>query len=446
MHKTTLSIAIALAGLSMGANADESREHGFIEDSHATLSSRTMYYGDDNHDGGVDQSEAATALKLDYLSGFTQGSIGFGLDISTLVALHLDGGKGHHPDSNSFFPSDSDGSADHSWGRGGAIFKTRFSKTELRVGNTFTPNLPILVATDSRLVSQNFEGGMLTSKEIDGLTLIAGKLDQSSGRATSNPTGLAVAGGSKGSNDFRFAGGDWKVTKDLMVQYYRANLENYYTQNYLGLAHVFPLGEEQSFKTDLRYFDSRSEGKNGETGYRFNNNGGYAKTPGEVDNKTWNAMFTYTFGGHGFVLGHQSVSGNGGFVWLNQGNVVNGSNRAEGNGGTAFYLFTDAIVGSFSRAGEETNFGQYSYDFSKLVVSGLKASVSYLKGDNIKDVRGGNDHSEWERDVRVDYVVQTGPLKGFGTTLRHGAYRGDNSAVPSQDQTRLIFNYTYALF
>ncbi|WP_219095948.1 OprD family outer membrane porin [Pseudomonas sp. UMAB-40] len=445
MKRKTLPVAIMLASLSFGTNAAETKAHGFFEDSQTTVSSRTMYYANDNHDGGADQREAATALKFGFVSGFTEGTVGFGLDVSSLVAIHLDGGKGHHPDANTFFPSDTDGSASHSWSRAGANVKARFSKTEVAVGNVFTPSLPILVATDSRLVIQNFGGGIITTKEIDDLTLTAGKIDQSSGRATSNPTGLAVAGGTKDSNDFRFAGGDWKVTKDLMLQYYFAKLENYYKQDFLGLVHVLPLGNEQSFKTDLRYFDSSSDGKNGEAGYRFNNNGGYAKTPGEVDNKTWSAMFTYSLGGHAFMLGHESVSDDGGFVWLNQGNVVDGRNRPEGNGGTAFYLFTDAIVGNFSRAGEQTSFGQYSYDFSKLNMPGLKASVAYLKGDNIKDVNGGGDLSEWERDMRVDYVIQAGPLKGFGTTLRHGTYRSDNAAVANQDQTRLIFNYSHSL-
>ena len=80
------------------------------------------------------------------------------------------------------------------------------------------------------------------------------------------------------------------------------NLQDYYKQHFLGLVHVFPISEGQSFKTDLRYFDSSSDGRNGDAGYQFNNNGGYAKTPGEVDNKTWSAMFTYTLGGSAFLL------------------------------------------------------------------------------------------------------------------------------------------------
>jgi hypothetical protein len=50
---------------------------------------------------------------------------------------------------------------------------------------------------------------------------------------------------------------------------------------------------------------------------------------GEVDNKTWSATFTYTLGGSAFLLGHQRVSDDGGFVFLNQGSLVNDNGNAE---------------------------------------------------------------------------------------------------------------------
>ena len=68
---------------------------------------------------------------------------------------------------------------------------------------------------------------------------------------------------------------------------------------------------------------------------RFNNNNGFAKTPGEVDNKTWSGMFTYTLGGNAFLLGHQRVNDDGGFVYLNQGNVVDDNGRNEGQAAPA---------------------------------------------------------------------------------------------------------------
>ena len=439
MNKSTLAVAVAVGVLAQQASAA-----GFFEDSKASVSSRTMYFNNDNRDGGADQRETAEGLKLDYLSGFTQGSVGFGIDAQALLGIHLDGGKGHHPDPNTFVPSDTDHSAVDQWSRAAANVKARFSKTEAHLGGALQPNLPILIASDGRLLPQTFEGGTITSKEFDGWTFNAGQLEHAAGRASSNTDGLAVNGGTEESNKFLYGGTDWKVTKDLTLQYYYANLEDYYKQNFFGLVHVYPIAPNQSFKTDIRYFDSSADGKNGETGYRFNNNGGYAKTPGEVDNKTWSAMFTYTLGGNAFLLGHQRVNDDGGFVYLNQGSLTGDNGHNLGAGGSSFYLFTDSMINGFVRAGENTTFGQYSYDFAGLGVPGLKTAISYLHGDNIKSATGGSDMSEWERDMRIDYTVQQGALKGFGVTLRNGVYRGSEINIADQDQTRLIFNYTYS--
>lgn len=447
MHSKSLSATLALTSLTVGLGLTSTARADFIEDSKLSLGMRNFFFNSDNHSGGADQKEWAQGFKLDYISGFTEGTVGFGVDLEGMLGLHLDGGKGMHPAVNTFTPSKSDGSAESTWASVGATVKARFSKSEIRYGNTLTPNLPILVANDGRLQLQTFEGGMITSKEIDNLTLTGGQIESVKGRASTNSTGLSVSGATHGSNKFRFAGGDWKVNKDLTLQYYYANLENFYSQNFLGLVHVLPITNDSSFKTDLRYFNSTSDGRNGEVGYAFNNNGGYAKNTGKVDNNTWSSMFTYSLGNQSLMLGRTQVSDNGGFVWNNDASVVNKYGRNEGEGGYSFYLFNDATVGSFARAGENTNFGQYSYNFASLGVSGLKASISYLRGEDIRAAAGhGPDQHESEIDTRIDYVVQTGPLKGFGTTLRHGTYHAGNTGTADLDQTRLFFNYTYNFF
>jgi hypothetical protein len=441
MNKSTLALAVAVGVLAQQAGAA-----GFIEDSKLSVSSRTMYFNNDNREGGADQKETAEGLKFDYLSGFTPGTIGFGIDAQAMVGIHLDGGKGHHPDNNTFSPSDSDGSAVDEWTRGAANVKARISKTEAHLGGALQPNMPILVANDSRLLPQTFEGGTLSSKDLDNFTFNVGQFEHATGRASSNSSGLAVAGGTEASNQFRYGGVDWKATKDLTLQYYHSELKDYYKQDFLGMVHVWTIDAKQSLKSDFRYFDSSSNGKNGDPGYRFNNNNGFARTPGEVDNKTWSGMFTYTLGGNAFLLGHQRVNDDGGFVYLNQGNVVDNNGRNQGEGGASFYLFTDSMINGFVRAGENTTFGQYSYDFAALGVPGLKTSIAYLHGDNIKSTTGnGPDASEWERDMRIDYTIQQGALKGLGMTVRNGVYRGSEvSNNPDVDQTRVIFNYTYS--
>ncbi|MGC3892894.1 OprD family porin [Pseudomonas urmiensis] len=440
MYKSSLALAVALGVLAQQAGAA-----GFVEDSKLSLSSRTLYFNNDNREAPdnkprPDTRESGQGFKLDYISGFTEGTVGFGVDAQAVWGIHLDGGKGYHADNSSIFPSDSDGSAEKQWARVGANAKARFSKTEAHFGSALAPNLPILVSNDGRLLPQTFEGGTITSKEIDNLTINAGQLTHAMGRASSNRTGLSVAGGVTESNKFRYGGLDYKLTPDLTLQYYYSNLEDYYKQHFLGATHVFKIADDQSFKTDLRYFDSSKDGKNGQTGYFFNNNGGYAKNRNEVDNKTWSAMFTYTLGGHALMLGHQQVSDDGGFIWLNQGSLAD-----EGSGGASFYLFTDSMINSFAKAGENTTFGQYSYDFARLGVPGLKASVAYLRGEDGRNRDVPGTFSEWERDARIDYVLQEGTLKGLGFSLRQGVYRGTGaSSANDQDQTRFIVNYTYA--
>ncbi|UZJ60243.1 OprD family porin [Pseudomonas sp. KU26590] len=461
MKKSTLALAVYAGVLATQAGAA-----GFLDDSKATLSSRTLYFEQDprqaasNGTKAQDQRQTTQGFLFNFISGYTPGTFGFGLDVQGMYGINLSGGIDNRQANtvNTVSPMSSDGTPDHDWARAGANAKVKISKTELKVGNALQPNLPILVSNDGRLLPQTFEGGIITSKEFDGLTLTAGKLTQAAGRASTNYADLSVQGGTKGSNNFQFAGGDYKVTKDLTVQYYYANLEDYYKQQFLGLVHVLPIAEDQSFKTDLRYFHSTSDGKNGDannTGYKLIGNGyaGTGSDNGEVDNDLWTAMFTYTLGGHALMLGYQSSSDSGAMPIINSGNVTkNGNafvanrNSFEGEGGNSVYLFTDSMITNFTRAGEQTKFGQYSYDFARLGVPGLKAAIAYLYGDQIRLQTGGRG-SEWERDMRIDYVFQDSLLKGFGVTVRRANLRSDDDLYSLQqniDQTRVVLNYTYA--
>jgi hypothetical protein len=432
-----LSTGACLLSLSQGASAD------FISDSKATLGLRNFYFNNDYRDrpGSLGQSkteEWAQAFMLNYTSGFTAGTLGFGVDALGLMGVTLDSGAGNHRGS-SMIPDDGAGAADQ-WSRLGLTAKARLGKTEARLG-TLQPKLPILLSNDGRLLPQTFEGGQVTSNDIDGLTLTGGRLEHATGRGSSDRTGLAVSGGTRESNDFVFAGADYKVTRNLLAQYYVANLEDYYTQQFFGLQHSLALGEGQSIKTDLRYFDTASSGANGSArgradGYRvsgFTRNGS-----GEIDNRTWSAMFTYALGGHALTGGYQRVSEDSNFVQLNQGSLA-----GKGAGGASLYLFTDRMLASFNRAGERTWFGQYAYDFAAMGVPGLRASMVYLKGDGIKTVASG-DRNEWERDVALDYVIQDGTFKGVGFGWRYGVLH--SQIDPNQDQNRLIVSYTLALF
>ena len=105
-------------------------------------------------------------------------------------------------------------------------------------------------------------------------------------------------------------------------------------------------------------------------------------------------------------------------------------------------LYTDRFIQSFTRAGENTAFGQYAYDFAAMGVPGLKASVMYLSGNNIKTA-SGSDQKEWERDITLDYVLQSGALKGVGFGWRNG--KSNSEAARDQDQNRIVASYSIPL-
>jgi len=416
----------------------------FVADGKGTLNVRNFYFNNDyrNQPGPQGQSkirEWGNAFVLDLKSGYTDGAIGFGLDALGTLGVRLDGGAGNHRGS-SMFPDDSNGEAVDEFSRLGITAKARLSNTELKLG-TLQPKLPILIANDGRLLPQTFEGAMLTSHPLDSLTLVGGRLNKSVGRASTDDSGLAVAGGRRESNNFSFAGADYQLNKQLLLQYYHARLENYYDQDFLGLAHTFPIAEGQTFKTDVRYFRTRAEGKNDSAqgraaGYTLS---GLGDTPGRIDNDTWAAIFTYSVGGHALTGGYQRVSSGSNFTQLNQ------ASTGKGAAGASTWLPTDRFASSFLRAGEDTAFGMYAYNFAASGLPGLTASVGYYRGTHIIQP-GARDAQEWERDIVVDYVIQSGSFKGLGLGLRNAMLRSGVPSEGAQDQTRLVLAYTLPLF
>jgi hypothetical protein len=449
MNKSTLALAITL-----GAIAQQASAAGFIEDSKATLNLRNFYFNADNRESQDNLGNAAytgqaeewgQGFQLNFVSGYTQGTVGFGVDAIGLVGVKLDSGgragkAGIERTPGALFPLERDGSAVDNYGKAGVTGKLRISKTEARIG-TLQPKLPVVTFNDGRLLPQTFEGGQITSAEIDNLLLTAGRLESSKTRSSTDDIGLRISGAGSfqgqvaDSNKFVFAGGDYKISKDLTAQYYYGSLDDFYQQHFLGLLHswTLPVG---ALKTDLRYFNSSSDGKNGSAagraeGYRSS---GYWEAGEsdrfEVDNQTWSALFTYSLSGHALSAGYQQVSGDSAFPYLSQG-----------DGATA-YLITDRQIGKFLSAGERTWLAEYAYDFASAGVPGLKATVTYLSGDNID--AASSERKEWERDFRLDYTLPSGALKGLGVSWRNATFRGNTTAA-DLDENRLILSYSLPL-
>ncbi len=129
MKKSTLALAVAVGVLAQQAGAA-----GFIEDSKATLGLRNFYINTDNRDGTANpskQEEWGQGFIFNFTSGYTQGTVGFGVDAIGLLGVKLDSGKGTAYNAGSankggtVFPSDSDGRAVDDFGSLGLTAKAK---------------------------------------------------------------------------------------------------------------------------------------------------------------------------------------------------------------------------------------------------------------------------------------------------------------------------------
>ncbi|MBF7729367.1 OprD family porin [Pseudomonas sp. N040] len=431
MRNTPLARAVALATLGAGLSLPQFALADFITDSKATLELRNFYMNRDYRQDsplptvtGKTPSETkayseewAQGFLLRMESGFTEGPVGFGVDGLGLVGIRLDSGRGRS--GTGLLQLDNEtGRAQDEYASAGANAKIRISKSVLKAGNGLQPKLPVVQASDIRLLPQTFEGGSLNVLEIDGLNLNGGMYSQVKQRASSDYQDLMLNGNTVATSDqFSFAGGDYALTKELSLSYYYGELENIYDQNFAGLVYLLPLAEGQFVKADLRYADSNDNG---------------SADAGTLDNKSANGMLTYGIGAHAFGLGYQQMNGDNPFPYIAE---------------TDPYLVNYVQIGNFASTEEKSWQARYDLNFASFGVPGLTLMTRYVSGDNIDRGAGVSEGEEWERDTDIAYLFQSAALKGLGVKWRNATYRSNVAKTTKDlDENRLIVSYTLPIW
>ncbi|WP_444438236.1 OprD family porin [Pseudomonas sp. A6] len=427
MSKTPIARAVAMATLGSTCIIPALAHADFISDSKASVELRNFYFNRDFRTSTpAQQSKAeewAQGFILRYESGYTEGTIGVGVDAIGMLGLKLDSSADRT--GTGLLPKTASGDAADDYSKLGMTAKLRYEKNTLKVG-TLIPKLPVIMPNDSRLLPQVFLGGAFNSTQLDGLTFDAGRLNQTNLRDSSDYQEMTITGGGKKNitfrtgattNEFDFAGGTYAWTKNFSTGYHYGQLEDFYKQHFLTATYVLPITEGQSLKTDLRWAKSNDDGTS------------------NVDNKALNAMFTYSLGYHAFGLGYQKMSGDTGFAYIN---------------GTDPYLVNFVQINDFANKDEKSWQARYDYNFAGIGIPGLTFMTRYIKGDNIDLLTTSGEGKEWERDTDVAYVFQDGVLKGFGVKWRNATTRSNfsrNSAASNAaDENRLILSYTMPLW
>jgi len=405
-------LTLTMVGTALPAMAEE---HGFVEDAQANLNLRNAYFNRNFTNPAFTQGKAeewTQSFILDAKSGFTQGTVGFGADVLGTFSQKLDGGKG--TGGTQLLPLDHDGRPADNFGRLGVALKAKISKTELKVGE-WMPVLPILRSDDGRSLPQTFQGGQITSKEIDGLTLYGGQFQKNSPRNDSSMSDMFMNGRPGITSDrFNFAGGEYTFNdKRTMVGLWNAQLKDIYRQQYVNLVHSQPLGD-WTLGANLGFFYGKEDG---------------SALAGDLENKTWSGLFSAKYGGNTFYVGLQKLTGQS--AWMR----VNGT-----SGGT---LANDSYNNSYDNAQEKSWQLRHDYNFAALGIPGLTLMNRYISGDNVH-IGAITDGKEWGRESELAYTIQSGTLRNLNIRWRNSSIR-KNFSTNEFDENRLFISYPISL-
>ena len=207
MKFSPLARSISLGTLAVALSIPMAAQAAFIEDSKASLELRNFYMNRDFRNSNTvpnvknpdvkgktetrsKSEEWAQGFILRYESGFTEGTVGVGVDAVGSLGLKLDSGRGTA--GTGLLLSDNEtGKAQDSYSKLAAAAKFKVSDSVLKVGNVM-PKLPVISSSDSRLLPQSFKGGTLNVQEIEGLSVNLGRLDRVIIRASQDHEALKL--------------------------------------------------------------------------------------------------------------------------------------------------------------------------------------------------------------------------------------------------------------
>nr|WP_315445599.1 OprD family porin [uncultured Pseudomonas sp.] len=426
-----LAVAAGTSQFAMASSQDDSK--GFLEDQSLKLKTRMEYMNRDYKNGAGNSTSGTAGYRQDtgvsqlltYESGFTQGTVGFGLDAMAMGSVKLDGGSGHR--GNGLFANDSDGNPEKSQGKIGGAVKFRVSDTVLKYGQQFVAS-PVFATDDSRLLPEVATGTLITSKEIKGLELSAGRftsLSKQTGMGRDSIGGLPDENGNggKGLTNINIFGASYSFTDNFTGALAASDADDYFKKYYVNLNYTLPINDEQSLNFDFNGYHTKGESRgdlvdaigDGTTG---------------VDNNLWSLAAAYSIGAHKFTLAHQRSSGDNAYYYGVDGN-------------STIFVANSIQISDFVGRDERSWQARYDLNMKTYGVPGLSFMTRYVMGDHITtNGLGEGKENEWNAESK--YVIQEGPAKDLSFRLRYAMYRsnGAYSGYSSDNNdTRLIVEY-----
>jgi len=412
MKWSVIALAVAAGTSQMAVASSQSESNGFIEDSSFNIFNRALYFNRDFRNAAPGSQsyaeETGLGIRLLFESGFTQGTVGVGVDAHSLSSIKIDSGRGRH--STGQFGTTGDGRGDDTQTEVGGAVKFRISDTVLKYGNQFTAS-PVFSTDDSRILPEVATGTLLTSNEIEGLELTAGRFT-----AMSSQTGSSrddINGKAAGLTSANIIGASYSFTDNFSAAIHRSDVEDYFKKTYVNLNYNLPLAEEQALNFDFNAYKTTGDGD---------------ELYGEVDNKIWSLAAAYSLSAHTFTVANQRSSGDAGYAY-------------GVDGGGTIWLANSVQMRDFNGKDEKSWQARYDLNMASYGVPGLSFMARYVRGTGI-DNGPGSDLDRWERNIEAKYVVQDGAAKDLSFRVRQATYRADEGFEGGKlDEVRLIVEY-----
>nr|WP_322939879.1 OprD family porin [Pseudomonas sp. s4] len=427
MKWSVIALAVAAGTSQMAFASAQSESNGFVEDSSFNVLNRNLYFSRDFRNAGPglndDPQEWGHGIIGTFESGFTQGTIGFGVDAIGMLGIKLDSGKGRT--GTGLFPTGSDGRSQDDYSEAGGAVKLRLSSTVLKYGTQFTA-LPVLSTDDSRLLPETAEGFLVTSNEIEGLELHAGHFTgiNAQDQTYRDSIGLKSAD---------VLGGTYSFSDALSAALYLSDVEDAFKKYYGNVNYTFGISEDQSLNFDFNIYKTDYDKE-------------YTNTGKSEDNTIWSLAAAYNFGAHTFTAAYQKS--HGGYTALDDnGNPFTVGYDYGVDGGGTVWLANSVQRSDFNAKDEKSWQLRYDLDFAEYGVPGLTFMARYISGSDA-DTGVTNNGKEWERDIQVGYTIQNGPAKDLNMRVRQATYRSSDGVYygsPSIDEVRVILEYPLSI-
>lgn len=417
MKWSVIALAVAAGSTQMAMASSQSESKGFLEDSTFNIFNRILYQNRDFRNGASNtagtgdngyREEAGLGIRLLGESGFTQGTVGVGVDVHSLSSIKIDGGRGRNGTGQ--FDTTDEGRGDDTQTEVGGAIKFRISDTVLKYGNQFVGS-PVFSTDDSRILPETATGTLLTSNEIEGLELTAGRFTALSSQTSTDRDTF-------GLNEANIVGASYSFTDNFSGAIHASDVEDHFKKTYVNLNYNLALAEDQALNFDFNAYKTNDQGR---------------KLSGVVDNKIWSLAAAYSLGAHKFTLAHQRSSGDSAYVY-----------GIDGNG--TIWLANSVQFSDFDRQDEHSYQARYDLNMATYGVPGLSFMTRYIYGDNIETgVVGAGEGKEHELDIEAKYVIQEGAAKDLSFRVRNATWRanGAQNAHYSADVNdfRLIVEY-----